>query len=462
MIAFSPQPSTVFTETVQICPEFVRYLSGVCPGVFSMNAAIIPLDLPKNTDEAPKKTTAPAARKRKKLPFSMYQDGPTGTWHFSKMIKGRRIKASLHTPDRALAEARGWDKFNKVTAEKYDLVDKQANRAGWARLSEIGAAYLENPVVIAKAATRRRNWHDLLIVARETHGSTAPETLSSEILTKQTAFKFFGLRLRAAELAHPADLLKIESAKRSANQTFTNARCLFSQRAMEGYGELKLPGTVAEFARATKLATKRQPRPVKLEDDFVQGVIVAAAELKTADPGAWVAFWLMIGGGFRNVEALHARTGWFMRKDWGYRVALEQRSDFMPKGTEGEVVLPLAVMDEVLALPRSDDFIVPASSATDRHRAIYRRLNAWLTARGVNAEAGKVAYRLRKYFVEMVRQQMGAAAAQIAARHASARTTAGHYLSAQGMDRPIDLSATAGIDRQANKPDGDKHGEAKT
>jgi len=407
-----------------------------------MQTNVIPLELPKNSvaiDEAPKKQTPAAARKRKKLPFSMYQSGPTGTWHFSKMIKGRRIKASLHTPDRQLAEARGWDKFNKLTAEKYDLIDKQASRAGFARLSEVGAAYIENPLVIAKTATRRRNWNDLCGIVRETLGTERPELQSSEVLTKALAFKFFGLRQRRAEMEHAGNLLAIESAKRSANQTFTNARCLFSQRACEGYTELKLPITVRDFAGATKLAAKRQPRPVKLEDGFVAGVIASATELKAADPGAWVAFWLMIGGGFRNVEALHARTGWFAREAWGWRVRLELRADFMPKGTEGDVVLPLEVMDEVMALPRIGDWVVPGRTATDRHEAIYRRLNVWLKAQKVEAEAGKYAYRLRKYFVEMVRRQMGAAAAQIAARHASARTTEGHYLSAQGMERPIEL-----------------------
>jgi hypothetical protein len=408
-----------------------------------MNAVIIPLETAKNTNEAPKKANAPASRKRK-LPFSLYRKGPLGLWQFAKMIKGRRIKASLHTPDRVLAEARAWDKFNKITASKFDLVDKQSARAGFARLSQIGAAYLANPLVIAKPATRKRNWNDLCGMVRETLGVEKAAEQSSEVLTKALAFKFFGLRTQRATTEHAGDMLAIESAKRSANQTFSNARCLFSQRAMEGYADLKLPATVREFADCTKLAAKRQPRPVKLDDGFVAKVIGAAAELKTSDVSAWVAFWLMIGGGFRNVEALHARKSWFVREEWGWRVQLELRADFMPKGTEGEVVLPLAIMDEIWALPRpaNDDLIVPARTPTDRHEAIYRRLNAWLKAQGVEAEAGKYAYRLRKYFVEMVRRQMGAAAAQIAARHASGRTTEGHYLSAQGMERPIELPTT--------------------
>ena len=402
-----------------------------------MLASILPIASPKN--EPANRPAAGAARKRKKLPFSLYQTGPAGTWHFSKMIKGRRVKASLHTPERALAEARAWDKFNKVTAEKYDLVDRQANRAGFARLRDIGAAYLANPLVIAKAATRRRNWNDLCGIVRECIGTRAAEAQSSEVLTKALAFRFFALRVKRAEAEHAGDLLGAESAKRAANQTFTNARCLFSQRALDGYAALKLPASVAEFAHATKLPVKRQPRPVKLEDEFVGRIIAAAAELKASDPAAWAAFWLMIGGGLRNVEALHARTGWFAREEWGWRVRLELRADFMPKGTEGDVILPLVVMDEIMGLARPDDYVVPAASATARHRAIYRTLNGWLTAQGVEAEAGKRAYRLRKYFVEMVRRQMGAAAAQVAARHASGRTTAAHYLGTERMERPIEL-----------------------
>jgi hypothetical protein len=162
--------------------------------------------------------------------------------------------------------------------------------------------------------------------------------------------------------------------------------------------------------------------------------------LRESDPGVWVTFWLMIGGGFRNVEAFHARKGWFVREAVGWRVNLELREDFMPKGSEGEVVLPLAVMDEIMALPREDDFIVPGKHYRDRQDAVYRRLNVWLVAQGLQREAGKLAYRLRKCFVEMARRQLGAVAAQIVARHAvGSNVTENHYLSAQRMERPIEF-----------------------
>jgi hypothetical protein len=103
-------------------------------------------------------------------------------------------------------------------------------------------------------------------------------------------------------------------------------------------------------------------------------------------------------------------------------------------------VLPLAVMDEIMALPREDDFIVPGKHYRDRQDAVYRRLNVWLVAQGLQREAGKLAYRLRKCFVEMARRQLGAVAAQIVARHAvGSNVTENHYLSAQRMERPIEF-----------------------
>jgi integrase len=82
---------------------------------------------------------------------------------------------------------------------------------------------------------------------------------------------------------------------------------------------------------------------------------------------------------------------------------------------------------------------VPAKHETDRREGVYRRLNTWLRERGVTSDAGKIAYRLRKYFLNKVAEQQGTLFAQAAAGHSSLQTTESHYIGKPKMAKPIKL-----------------------
>ena len=63
----------------------------------------------------------------------------------------------------------------------------------------------------------------------------------------------------------------------------------------------------------------------------------------------------------------------------------------------------------------------------------------WLKARGVGEDAGKVAYRLRKFFLNKVSEQQGIMLAQAAAGHSSMQTTQDHYTGRPQMQQPVRL-----------------------
>jgi integrase len=195
-----------------------------------------------------------------------------------------------------------------------------------------------------------------------------------------------------------------------------------------------------------------------LTDKFVAGLLAAADTLLTADPGAWVAFELMTWGGLRNKEAYHARESWLEPITAGsppavtsYRLSMKPTKDFIPKGNSRAVILPANIAAAILALQpaknpvtdKKDDHLVPADHESDRHDAVYRRLNAWLKKQGVDEEAGKLAYRLRKYFLAKVAEQQGLMFAQAAAGHSKLSTTQDHYIGKPKMTSPIALVPAA-------------------
>ena len=97
--------------------------------------------------------------------------------------------------------------------------------------------------------------------------------------------------------------------------------------------------------------------------------------------------------------------------------------------------------DQLLAVdsPDGSDHLVPAATDYARAECCYRELSEWLRSQGVQAELGKVSYRLRKYFVSMVSRQQGLAMAMVAARHGDMATTQQSYIGAPRMLKPVNI-----------------------
>ena len=365
------------------------------------------------------------------------------------------MKWSTATPDLRTAILRAAPRVEAFLARVQTELEAPVRSAnGHLTLGELEAVYLSAPTVGASAATRRRNWADLLRMVRLVHGDRVdPAGLAVGVVNRELAKEYQRRRLAQLEAEAAGNLLEIEAGKRAMNSTLIHARSIFSSKALEDYHALRLPACVRDFAAASKVKARKMEEPKPLGDELVAEILSKVHALKTAAPAAWAAFQLMLWGGLRNVDCLHARRSWLERLEAGFRLRLVPTADYLPKGRSGAVVLPVPVVEEILALPapvadvvelptsgRVDDpHLVPAANKTARHKAIYRQLNAWLRKNGVEEEASKIAYRLRKYFLAKVAEQQGRLMAQLAGRHADLATTEAHYIGKPKMERPIAL-----------------------
>lgn len=365
------------------------------------------------------------------------------------------LKWSTKTADLRTALLRAAPRVEEFLSQvQTNLEEPVRTSSSRTTLAELGKAYLGAPTVRASQASRKRNWADLLRIVRLVHGAgLEPAAADAGLVNRELAKEYQRRRLAQLELDAAGNKLAVESGRRAMNSTLAHAQSVFSRAALEDYHELRLPASVREFADALPVAARRQEEPTPLTDALVTQILAQALTLKVTAPDAWVAFQLMLWGGLRNVDAFHARRSWLTKEDAGYRVKLVPTEEYMPKGRSGSVILPHGVVEEILALPmppapveelptagkKSDPYLVPAAHKTARHNACYRKLNQWLKSLGVEEEASKTAYRLRKYFLKTVADQQGRMMAQLAARHADAATTEAHYIGAQKMQKPIAL-----------------------
>lgn len=325
-------------------------------------------------------------------------------------------------------------------------------------LAELRDAYLSAPTVRASAAVRRRNWADLCRILRAVHGDDlAEERGDVGMINRELAKEFQRRRLAEIDATAKGNRLLIESGKRALNSTLAHAQSIFSRAALEDYHAMRLPASVHEFKAALPVQARRQEPPQQIPDTVLAEIRAAVDSLHDTAPATWAAFQLMLWGGLRNIDAYHARRSWLVREEHGYRLLLVPTSDYTPKASSGDVVLPSDMVDRLLALPQPDQRIVtladgrspdphlvPAAHPTARHKACYRSVNQLLKAHGITPEAGKIAYRLRKFFLAKVDAQQGRAIAEAAARHAPTSRLAGsvleaHYIGPAKMQKPIAL-----------------------
>jgi hypothetical protein len=326
-----------------------------------------------------------------------------------------------------------------------------ATSGEYATLGQLFAAYRAAPTVKANEATRERNVGDFKRLVKLARGDDFDvELASTVIIAKPLAKDYQSRRLAAAGKEHGDNLAALEATKRAINSTLKHAQSLFSREAMDDYGAMRLPATLREFAEALPVPAKKAAEPAQLQDGFVQGLMAAMTVHKAVDAAVWVTFQLFVWGGLRNIECLHARRGWLEKIPAGYRLQLQPSGDFLPKGRNTSRVLPGPIVEELLALvavpaDMKDEekkllHLVPALNVTDRHDAVYRRLNDWLRDQGVGEDAGKIAYRLRKYFFKKVEEQQGLMLALAAHGGGQLSTLTDHYIGIPRMAAPITLA----------------------
>ena len=390
--------------------------------------------------------------------YAVRPQGVKGTYWIIKTATNQhthqemRLKRSLHTVDlraalvKAVPMVEAWLKGVRSKSASVIASSEGINQA------RIVAAYLAAPTVRANLKTRERNVADWRRIFEEVYPGVDFDSASIELADRELAKAYQRKKLAEIEAACAGDVLAAEASKRAINSTLAHAQSVFSRHALEDYHGLGLPPVVRDFADALPVKARPQEEPVQLDDAAVTAMMGKVAALKVEEPAAWVVFQLMLWGGLRNIDCVHARRSWVSASAGGYRVSLVPGDDYMPKGRSGSVIVPAVVMEEVLELsaPKAGEtesaevtgarHLVPASSKTARDVAAYRTLNDWLKSNGVGEESNKVAYRLRKYFLSKVEEQQGRVMASLAARHADAATL-DHYVARPKMEKPITLGA---------------------
>lgn len=389
--------------------------------------------------------------------YGLEQVGQKRVWWVRKTATNRltgkveALKLSLRTVDlrdalrKAIPAVEAFLTRNKSLAAPVVSVVQ-----GKLKMSELKVAYLAAPTVRANAVVRARNWAQLERIFMLVHPEVVFEGASVEMIDRELAKAWQRLRLAEIEAEFSGDVVAQEAAKRGMNSKLAQATSIFSRQAMDDFHVLRLPAGVADFAKALPVKARKQEEPVQITDEVMLLVRQQAALLKETNAAAWAAFQLMLCGGLRPIDCLHARRGWLRAEGECYRVNLVPSGDYAPKGKSGSVVIAASVMEQILALEEvpvgeaaevtGARHLVPAKSATGRQNAIYRELNAWLKALGIGTESNKVAYRLRKYFLAKVDEQQGRAMASLAARHADMATLE-HYVAKPKMTTPITLQA---------------------
>jgi integrase len=174
-----------------------------------------------------------------------------------------------------------------------------------------------------------------------------------------------------------------------------------------------------------------QPRAPKYVAEFDSATLVAdaRAELRDADPEAWKAFLLLLGGGLRKGEA-DALVWANVDTDRGVLRILSGKT----VDSIGEVPLGPETASEFGRLRKQatgphvlDGDIRPMAKdrRTYRAEATFERLTAWLRAHGVNDR--KPLHALRKEAGSLVNALAGIHAASRFLRHADIGITAAHY-----------------------------------
>lgn len=409
-----------------------------------MNEPALATDLATPGAATPEKATP---RPRKKTLKNLLQfEGRGEIWYFKKVVNGKRefngrkTPFSLETTDLRVAIAKRDAILKAASGAEIDRVLNRTVRQ-IASLGDVKKAYDTAPTVRANGDTRKRNYKDLERMIRAVKGAEFDVAAAGvDILTKQLVKQWQRDRLAAAATEHAGDAAALEAAKRALNSTLTHAQSIFSQEAMDDYSALYLPPNIQEFATALPVPARKQEDPRQLSDEFVGELLEQVKVLGETDVAAWVAFQLMTWGGFRNIETLHMKRSWLEQVPAGYRIEVRPEGDFTPKGNTRAVILPAVLIEEILErIPAASEYLVPGAHYSDRHDAVYRRLNTWLKVKGVAEDAGKIAYRLRKFWAKKVEEQQGLFIAQAGLGHSSVHTTQGHYTGKNKMAAPVEL-----------------------
>ena len=228
------------------------------------------------------------------------------------------------------------------------------------------------------------------------------------------------------------DKAEIEVKKRSVNGVARAVTSLFSAEAMKHYTHLTLPADLREVLDSmsyTKVSKTKYRLPAQR---VIRGIYEGAWVLRNGDPdkgikpdlNAYLAFLLAGHAGLREGEIGVAVLDW-LEDGERPRVWVKPTPEFVPKAKdEGWAEVHQWVIDEIRALVQSPSLIL-SGELFERTDMVFRRLNPWLTAKGLTVK--RRVHELRKLYGSYIANRQNLFKAQKFLRQASPQLTSDTY-----------------------------------
>lgn len=391
-----------------------------------------------------------AGRRKRELKNLVKRDS---VWYFRKESGGRQIWRSLETGDVELAKQRRNELVRRTQSSKWEEPARK-----FALIGEIITRFkAATDLQLLPKTVKDYIWSFRRVVRLAAGGRVDPDSQSSSVLTRDLVRAWQRLGI-----GPDPDRLKADSSAVSSNATLSQARGVFSRRAMLGraiYADLVLPD-LEGFLRAPLLKVLKRDFYEKPPDAVLRRTWVASQRLiepmhgptrrkdEAIRRGLWIIFRLALQAGLRRSEIMGMRWRWFQGRPEDRIIRTYFEKDFIPKGKRERPIPVMPAMEmELRAVAESlgwptgpDDRVLPGTKYW--HDRMIRTFGKWLDALGWPRR--QKAHELRKIFASDLTEIADPYDTQQALGHQHMKTTS--LYAARRRIKPVDQAARYGAE----------------
>lgn len=365
--------------------------------------------------------------------------------------RGKAVLKSLGTNVKSEAEKRARDFYKLITAAEWDglrgaLTESVAGRSDTASVGAVLELYCAKALDVkqrGKNADALRRILSMVFPARDV------DAMKTSELTKDVVRRFEESMLARVGLEYrryPTSLPRVMSdysVRTTIKTTLACARSVFAAGKMRYYEHLKL-GDLAGFLAEKPVPPKRR-KPQAPDADGLRRMLDALPELRESRPAVYCAWLLMGRCGLRPCEVQAIRENWIRKADAWYLIDVIVRPEegVDPKGNEGSTPMSVEVWEELERFRhlRTDGFLLPGRTPTERARVVERDLSQWV-AQFVRGPGSTTSYELRRWAGSLVLDAHNGdvTAARDFLRHSDIKTTLSWYAYRVNAVRPLGMA----------------------
>jgi integrase len=353
--------------------------------------------------------------------------------------KGKQFLKGLKTSNLAEARKRAADFYRVTTAAEWievreALSERIAGKSDSATLREVVERYMALALDVKQ---RAKNVACLRRVVEAGFPGRTWDLVRVAELTKETVRRFVdGMLGRIGQVykryeASEGRVMSEYSVRTTIKSTLRCARSVFAKGHARHFEDLRL-GDLSSFLEEPVEGPKRR-KPMAPDSEAIRAMVAAVPGLKASSPRVYCAFVLMAYCGLRPIEVRHCRRSWFREVEGGFVLDVVDRDGegFSAKGNEGSVPVSREVMGELeeFAGLRTDGFMVPGRTPTERARVVERDLSGFVGQFLRGRSGTQTSYELRRWAGSRVLDAHNGdvTAARDFLRHADIKTTLEWY-----------------------------------